>query len=134
MIVLYSRDHKGVGVTHEKTSRKNQPQYSVTMMRQYWLADNSWQSTVFQTDSSYNQPILVMFGSYCQSCEINRNAVSYGLCTHLSQVITILSLILCNNMLITVILAPYHCNFLCTWHGTIAHISLIITKIKNMDA
>ena len=36
-IVLYSRDHKGVGVVHEVTSPKNQPQFSLTTMRQYWL-------------------------------------------------------------------------------------------------
>ena len=28
MIVLYSRDYKGVGVAHEKTSPKNQLQFS----------------------------------------------------------------------------------------------------------
>ena len=36
-IVLYSRDHKGVGVAHRITSLKHQPQFSLTMMRQYWL-------------------------------------------------------------------------------------------------
>ena len=36
-IVLYSRDHKGVGVVHEIASPKNQPQFSLMMMRQYWL-------------------------------------------------------------------------------------------------
>ena len=37
MIVLYSRDHKRVGVVHEITSPKKQPQFSLTTMRQYWL-------------------------------------------------------------------------------------------------
>ena len=37
MIVLYSRDHKGVGVVHEITSPKNQPQFSLIPIRQYWL-------------------------------------------------------------------------------------------------
>ena len=37
MIVMYSRDHKGVGVAHKITSPKKQPQFSQTMMRQYWL-------------------------------------------------------------------------------------------------
>ena len=36
-IVLYSRDHKGVGVAHEITSLKKQPQFTLTMTRQYWL-------------------------------------------------------------------------------------------------
>ena len=31
MIVVYSRDHKGVGMAHEIISPKNQPQF------QYWL-------------------------------------------------------------------------------------------------
>ena len=38
MIVLYSRDHKGVGVAHEITSPKSQPKISQTMMRQCWLS------------------------------------------------------------------------------------------------
>ena len=37
MIVLYSRDHKGVGVAYRLTSPKNQPQFSLMTMRQYWL-------------------------------------------------------------------------------------------------
>ena len=36
-IVLYSRDHKGVSLAHEITSPKSQPQFSLMMMRQYWL-------------------------------------------------------------------------------------------------
>ena len=34
MVVVYSRDHKGVGVAHEIKSPKKQPQF---MMREYWL-------------------------------------------------------------------------------------------------
>ena len=37
MVVLYSKDHKGLGVAHEKTSPKNQLHVSLTTMRQYWL-------------------------------------------------------------------------------------------------
>ena len=33
-IVLYSRDHKGVGVVHGKTSPAS---FSLTVTRQYWL-------------------------------------------------------------------------------------------------
>ena len=36
-ILLYSRDHKGVGVAHKIISPKNQPQISLMTMRQYWL-------------------------------------------------------------------------------------------------
>ena len=38
-IVVYSRDHKGVGMAHEIKSPKKQPQSSLTMMRQYWLGE-----------------------------------------------------------------------------------------------
>ena len=37
MIVVYSRDHKGVGVAHEVISSKKQPQFPLTTIRQYWL-------------------------------------------------------------------------------------------------
>ena len=33
-ILLYSRDHKGLGVAHYKPSPKNQPHFSLMMMRQ----------------------------------------------------------------------------------------------------
>ena len=36
-IVMYSRDHKGVGMAHKTSSPKNQPQFTLTTMRQYWL-------------------------------------------------------------------------------------------------
>ena len=36
-LVVYSRDHEGVGMAHEIPSPKKQPQFSQTMMRQYWL-------------------------------------------------------------------------------------------------
>ena len=39
-IILYSRDHQGVGVAYEKASPKNQPHFSLTMMKQYWLSPN----------------------------------------------------------------------------------------------
>ena len=37
IIVLYSRDHKGVGMAHKKHHPKSQPQLSLTTMKQYWL-------------------------------------------------------------------------------------------------
>ena len=37
VIVLYSRDHKGLGMAHEKTSPKKHPYFSLTTMKQYWL-------------------------------------------------------------------------------------------------
>jgi len=36
-IVLYSRDHQGLGVAHKLLSSKNQPHFSHMMMWQYWL-------------------------------------------------------------------------------------------------
>ena len=38
-IVLYSRDHKGVGVAHE-SAPKNQPRFPLTTMRQVQLSPN----------------------------------------------------------------------------------------------
>jgi len=35
--VVHSRDNKGVGVAHKIIPPKNQPQFSQTMMGQYWL-------------------------------------------------------------------------------------------------
>ena len=36
-IVLYSKEHKGVGVAHKITSPKKQPQFPLMTMRQHWL-------------------------------------------------------------------------------------------------
>jgi len=36
-IVLYSRDHQGLGVAHKKISPKNQPHFSHMTMWQHWL-------------------------------------------------------------------------------------------------
>jgi len=36
-IVLYSRDHTGVGMAYDRISPKNQPQFSHLMIWQYWL-------------------------------------------------------------------------------------------------
>ena len=37
-VVVYSRDHKGVGMTNEIILPKiKQPQFPLTAMRQYWL-------------------------------------------------------------------------------------------------
>ena len=35
--IVYSRDHKGVGMAHEITSPKKQPQFPLMTMRHYWL-------------------------------------------------------------------------------------------------
>ena len=42
-VVLYSKDHKDLGVAHEKTSPKSQPYFSLMTMKQYWLAQTSLQ-------------------------------------------------------------------------------------------
>jgi len=36
-IVVHSRDYQEVGVAHKVKSPKNQPQFSQTTIRQYWL-------------------------------------------------------------------------------------------------
>ena len=53
-IVLHSRDHKGVGVAHEMTSPKNQPQYfQMMMMRQYWLGKTQPKQAFRSTQSAF---------------------------------------------------------------------------------
>ena len=37
MLVIHSRDNKGLYLVHKITSPKNQPQFSQKKMRQYWL-------------------------------------------------------------------------------------------------
>ena len=53
-IVLYSRDHKGVGVAHGKTS-KIQPQISLTMMKQYWLGKTKPKQAFRLTQNAFNK-------------------------------------------------------------------------------
>ena len=55
MIVLYSRDHKGVGVAHEITPPKNQPQSSLMMMRQYWLGKTKPKQAFRSTRNAFNK-------------------------------------------------------------------------------
>ena len=55
MIVLYSKDHKGVGMAHVKTSPKSQPQFSLTTMRQYWLGKTKPKQAFRSTRNAFNK-------------------------------------------------------------------------------
>ena len=55
MIVLYSRDHKGVGVAHKITSPKNPFQFSLTMMRQYWLGKTKPKQAFRSTQNAFDK-------------------------------------------------------------------------------
>ena len=57
MIVLYSRDHKGMGMAHKKTSPKNLFHLSLTMMKQYWLQTQ----TSLQIDLKCFQQVAMKF-------------------------------------------------------------------------
>ena len=54
-IVLYSRDHKGVDIAHEIISPENQPQFSQTMMKQYWLGKTKPKKTFRSTRNAFNK-------------------------------------------------------------------------------
>ena len=55
MVVVYSRDHKGVGVVHETTSPKKQLQFSTATMRQYWLGKTMPKQAFRSTQNTFNQ-------------------------------------------------------------------------------
>ena len=55
MIVLYSRDHKDLGVAHEKTLTKNQPPFPLTTMRQYWLGKTKPKQVFRSTRNAFNK-------------------------------------------------------------------------------
>ena len=63
-IVLYSRDHKGVGGAHEETSPKNQPHFSQAMMRQteYWLGKTMPKQAFRSTQKVFNKFSTSCFG------------------------------------------------------------------------
>ena len=54
-IILYSRDHKGVGVAHKITSPENQPQFSLMMTRQYWLGKTKPKQAFKSTQNAFNR-------------------------------------------------------------------------------
>ena len=58
-IVLYSRDHKGVGVAHENTSPKNQRQFPLMTMRQYWLGKAK--QTFRSTQNAFNKLLQIFY-------------------------------------------------------------------------
>ena len=53
-VVLYSRDHKGVGVAHKIISPENQPQFSQTM-KQYWLSKTKPKKAFRSTGKRFQQ-------------------------------------------------------------------------------
>ena len=55
MIVLYSRDHKGVGMAHKIISPKRQPQFPLTTMRQYWLGKTKPKQVLRLTRNAFNK-------------------------------------------------------------------------------
>ena len=55
MIVLYSRDQKGVSLAHETTSPKNQPRLPLTIMRQHWLGKTKPKQTFKSTRNAFNK-------------------------------------------------------------------------------
>ena len=55
MIVVYIRGHKAVGMAHEVTSPKDQPQFSQTMIRHYWLHKSKPKQAFRLTRSVFNK-------------------------------------------------------------------------------
>ena len=62
-IVVYSRDHKGVGVAHKIKLPKKQPQFSLTTMRQYWLGKTKPKQAFRSTRNTFNK-LLWNFGIF----------------------------------------------------------------------
>ena len=60
-IVLYSRNHKRVGVAHEIISPKNQPQFSQMTMRQYWLGKTKPKQAFRSTRKTFNKLLRIFF-------------------------------------------------------------------------
>ena len=63
MMVVYSRDHKGVGVAHEIISPKNQPQFPLMTTRQYWLGEAKPKQAFRSTRNAFNK-LLWNFNNY----------------------------------------------------------------------
>ena len=59
MIVLYGRDHKGVGMAHKITSPKIQPQFSQAMMRQYWLGKTKPKKAFKSTQNAFKKLLRI---------------------------------------------------------------------------
>ena len=54
-VVVYSRDHKGVGVAHELISCKKQPQFPLKTIRQYWLGETKPKQAFRSTQNAFNK-------------------------------------------------------------------------------
>ena len=57
MIVLYSWNHKGLGVAREETSPTNQPHFSLTTMRQYCLGNTKPKQAFRSTQDAFNKSL-----------------------------------------------------------------------------
>ena len=55
MIVVYSRNHKGVGMAHKIISPKKQPQFLLTTIRQYWLGETKPKQAFRLTRNAFNK-------------------------------------------------------------------------------
>ena len=56
IIIQYdSNYHKAVGVAHEIKSPKNQPQFSLTTTRQYWLGETKPKQAFRSTQNAFNK-------------------------------------------------------------------------------
>ena len=64
MIVLYSRDHIGVGVAHKIISPKNQTQISQITMRQYWLGKTKPKQAFRLTRNTFNKLLRILKNNY----------------------------------------------------------------------
>ena len=53
--VVYSRDHKGVGMAHKIKSLEKQPQFSLTTIRQYWLGKTKPKQAFRSTRNAFNK-------------------------------------------------------------------------------
>jgi len=54
-IVLYRRDHQGLGMAHKEISPQNQPQFSHTTMWQYWLGKTKPKKVFNSTQNAFNK-------------------------------------------------------------------------------
>ena len=64
MIVLYSRNHKNVGVAHNKNVMKNQLKFTLATMRQYWLGKTKPKQEILGVWGSCASSLVQWIGSW----------------------------------------------------------------------
>ena len=62
-IVVYSRDHKGVGMAHEIISPQKKLRFLLTTIRQYWLGETKPKQAFRSTQNAFNK-LLRNFKKY----------------------------------------------------------------------